>query len=85
MKRMWMQQCNNLCHTGDTNNGADNIQMGIYFTILFVTGGSSLARKTIYQGSSHAGGRAGGGGYSHICPVQVCAVIKTPFFVLTCA
>ena len=77
--------------TGDTNkqmflrrgvgrlgNGADNIQMGIYSTILFMIGGSSLARKTIYQGSSHAGGR-GGGGLSHICPLQVCAVIKTPF------
>ena len=36
--------------------------MGIYFTILFVTGGSSFARKTIYHGSSHAGGRGGGGG-----------------------
>ena len=45
--------------------------MGIYFTILFMTGGSFLARKTIYQGSSHAGGRGcggggGGGGGAHI-------------------
>ena len=22
----------------------------------------------------------GGGGHSHICPVQVCAAVKTPFF-----
>ena len=72
---MWTQQCNNLCTfilgiqisrfscvgCRRLGNGADNIQMGIYFTILFVTGGSSLARKTIYQGSSHAGGRGGGG------------------------
>ena len=88
---MWTQQCNNLCKfilgiqisrvsgCWRLGNGADNIQMGIYFTILLVTGGSSFARKNIYQGSSHARGKRGGGGHSHICPVQVCAMIKTPF------
>ena len=25
----------------------------------------------------------GGGGHSHICPVQVCAAVKTPLFYLT--
>ena len=26
------------------------------------------------------GGLRGGGGHSHICPVQVCAAVKTPLF-----
>ena len=51
----------------------------VYFLVKSVT--HTWFFKTIQRFQFHCS--PGGGGHSHICPVQVCAAVNTPLFYLT--